>query len=338
MTIDFLSKNKFNNVARAIYDLRVGLPVIIDENHLIFACETLGHQTFQDIKSSGNEVFISAILGGGKTAMAKLPESIKFSDLLITQELVSKKPIRSAMVSVTKLLKLAELMPIYLMLQINNSDSNITSISSHDLFEYIKHISTQVSRVAEADLQLKNIKQAKILSFRSEFALYDHYAIIVGDLKNVEIPSVRIHSSCFTGDLLNSLSCDCHDQLIAALEYLNDDHPGIVLYLMQEGRGIGLTNKIRAYNLQSMGCDTIEANEKLGFSCDERDFGVAAFILKNMGIYTINLLTNNQEKAAALRENGINIASTVSINGNVNIHNKSYLQTKKLKMGHQIIV
>jgi GTP cyclohydrolase II len=338
MAFEFLSKNKLNNVARAIYDLRVGLPVIIDASYLIFACETLGFETFQDIKASGNELFISTILADGRSSMVKLSEKIEFADLLVAEKILSEKPVSSSLISATKLLKIAELMPVYLMSQINNIIPGISSLSSQDLSEYINHISSHVSLIAEARLQLRNIKSAQILSFRSEFALYDHYAIVVGDLKNIEVPNVRIHSSCFTGDLLNSLSCDCHDQLMTTLEYLNDDNPGIVVYLMQEGRGIGLTNKIRSYKLQSLGCDTVEANEELGFNCDEREFGLAAAILKNIGIHKINLLTNNRDKVLSLEKNGIKVISTVSINGHVNIHNKSYLETKKLKMGHKVEV
>jgi len=335
MELEFISKNELNNVARAMYDLRVGMPVIIDGQYLVFACETINDETFKNLIKK--DVFINVLLSNGKVALVKLPKNTNFSDLLISKKFEQEKPSRSSITSATKLLKAAELMPTYLMLYISELIPCVTAVSSQDVDTYICHVNNKISRVAEAELKLDKIKQARIISFRAEFALYDHYAIIIGNLDHVEIPSVRIHSTCFTGDLLKSLSCDCHDQLITTLEYMNNDHPGIVLYLMQEGRGIGLTNKIRAYKLQESGYDTIEANEKLGFNSDERDFSVAAAILRDLGISKINLLTNNPEKIKALQDNAIEVVRTTSISCGHNLHNEAYLKTKKAKMGHKLV-
>ena len=152
--------------------------------------------------------------------------------------------------------------------------------------------------------------------------------------KHEEVP-VRIHSRCLTGDTLTSKRCDCRDQLEAAMKYLEKEECGILIYLDQEGRGIGLANKIRAYSLQDQGMDTVEANRKLGFRDDMRDFSIAAMILKYFGVTKISLLTNNPEKIAALEENGIHVVKRIPLVMKTNKYNEGYIKTKKEKMGHQ---
>ncbi|NVJ67129.1 MAG: GTP cyclohydrolase II, partial [Gammaproteobacteria bacterium] len=144
----------------------------------------------------------------------------------------------------------------------------------------------------------------------------------------------RIHSECLTGDALFSLRCDCGFQLNAALKKIADAGAGVLLYLRQEGRGIGLTNKIRAYSLQDQGMDTVEANEHLGFGADERDFKVAANALEQLGIEQIRLMTNNPRKVSSMVEAGIKVAERVALQFGENPHNEEYLSTKKSKLGH----
>jgi 3,4-dihydroxy 2-butanone 4-phosphate synthase/GTP cyclohydrolase II len=148
---------------------------------------------------------------------------------------------------------------------------------------------------------------------------------------------VRVHSSCMTGDILGSLRCDCGDQLHKALKMVEDEGRGLVLYMNQEGRGIGLLNKLKAYKLQEQGRDTVEANLELGFGMDERDYGVGAQILRHLGISKIRLISNNPKKRAGLLGYGLEIVDCVPVEIKSNPHNEKYLQTKRDKMGHEIL-
>ncbi|HUZ59716.1 MAG TPA: bifunctional 3,4-dihydroxy-2-butanone-4-phosphate synthase/GTP cyclohydrolase II [Hanamia sp.] len=164
-----------------------------------------------------------------------------------------------------------------------------------------------------------------------------HMALKKGDWKKDEPVLVRVHSSCMTGDILGSLRCDCGDQLHNAMKMVQIEGKGLVLYMNQEGRGIGLLNKLKAYKLQEEGLDTVEANLKLGFSMDERDYGVGAQILRELNISKIRLISNNPKKRAGLLGYGIEIVETVPIEIVPNEYNKKYLQTKRDKMGHKIL-
>jgi 3,4-dihydroxy 2-butanone 4-phosphate synthase / GTP cyclohydrolase II len=164
-----------------------------------------------------------------------------------------------------------------------------------------------------------------------------HMALKKGDWKKDEPILVRVHSSCMTGDILGSLRCDCGDQLHAAMKMVEAEGKGLVLYMNQEGRGIGLLNKLKAYKLQEGGMDTVEANLSLGFSMDERDYGVGAQILRKLNISKIKLISNNPKKRAGLLGYGLEIIDTVPIEIASNIHNEKYLKTKRDKMGHKIM-
>ena len=165
----------------------------------------------------------------------------------------------------------------------------------------------------------------------------EHMALKKGEWKKDEAVLVRVHSSCMTGDILGSLRCDCGDQLHAALKMVEEAGKGVVLYMNQEGRGIGLVNKLKAYKLQEEGLDTVEANLKLGFGMDERDYGVGAQILRELGISKIKLITNNPRKRAGLFGYGLEIVEIVPIEIKPNSHNKKYLTTKRDKLGHNIL-
>jgi 3,4-dihydroxy 2-butanone 4-phosphate synthase/GTP cyclohydrolase II len=164
-----------------------------------------------------------------------------------------------------------------------------------------------------------------------------HMALKKGDWKKDEPVLVRVHSSCMTGDILGSLRCDCGDQLHNALKMVEAEGKGLVLYMNQEGRGIGLLNKLKAYKLQEEGMDTVEANLKLGFSMDERDYGVGAQILRELNISKLKLISNNPKKRAGLLGYGLEIVETVPIEILPNKHNEKYLKTKRDKMGHKIL-
>ena len=162
----------------------------------------------------------------------------------------------------------------------------------------------------------------------------DHIALTIGDIKNEDTVMCRVHSECLTGDALHSLRCDCGPQLQAAMKMLAKNKSGILLYLRQEGRGIGLVNKIRAYALQDQGHDTVEANEILGFAADLREYNVCLDILEHFKITSVNLLTNNPKKVSALEEVGIRVTQRTSLHEGENKENQEYLNTKRDKMGH----
>lgn len=162
----------------------------------------------------------------------------------------------------------------------------------------------------------------------------DHIALTIGDVKNQDTVMCRVHSECLTGDALHSLRCDCGPQLHEAMEKLAKNKSGILLYLRQEGRGIGLVNKIRAYALQDQGHDTVEANEMLGFAADLREYNICLDILEHFKITSVNLLTNNPKKVSALEEVGIRVTQRTSLHEGENKVNQEYLNTKRDKMGH----
>jgi GTP cyclohydrolase II len=192
-----------------------------------------------------------------------------------------------------------------------------------------------LSIASRARLPVAAAERAEIIAFRSDLDATEHVALLIGDPDGTP-PLVRLHSECLTGDILGSLKCDCGPQLQGALAAIAAAGWGLLLYLRQEGRGIGLINKLRAYALQDQGFDTVDANLRLGFAEDERDFQVAAAMLRLLGQKRIRLLTNNPAKAEALQAAGIDVAERVPLQIAPNPHNTAYLDTKKRRSGHQL--
>ncbi|WP_178984635.1 GTP cyclohydrolase II [Winogradskyella helgolandensis] len=176
----------------------------------------------------------------------------------------------------------------------------------------------------------------EFVPFQEKINGLEHMALIKGDFSLNETVLTRIHSSCATGDLFGSLKCDCGDQLIQAMKMIEQNGSGIIVYLQQEGRGIGLMNKMKAYKLQEEGMDTIQANLHLGFAPDERGYDIAAEILNLLGVNKLNLLTNNPDKILGLEQNGISVVERVPLIIDANPFNKHYLETKESQMGHQL--
>jgi GTP cyclohydrolase II len=191
-----------------------------------------------------------------------------------------------------------------------------------------------LQRVAEARVPLAGAQDARVIAFRPEDGGEEHLAIVIGAIDAARPVLTRIHSECLTGDLLGSLRCDCGDQLKGAIAAIGAAGGGVLLYLAQEGRGIGLVNKLRAYELQDRGADTVDANRALGFEPDERAFEPAAEMLKALGIASVRLLTNNPAKVAALTRHGIAVAERVPHRFPANDHNGPYLRAKARGLGH----
>jgi len=187
--------------------------------------------------------------------------------------------------------------------------------------------------VARASLPLDGLPPSQMVAFRDPASGEEHVALVVGAFGG-EPPLVRLHSECLTGDVFGSLKCDCGPQLKEALRILGNAGGGVLLYLRQEGRGIGLANKLRAYALQDRGLDTVDANRRLGFADDERDYGMAAAMLRGLGINRVRLLTNNPNKVAGLEAEGITVDERVAHHMPTNPHNADYIATKKKRSGH----
>ena len=214
---------------------------------------------------------------------------------------------------------------------------NIRLITIKDLIHYRLKTECLVKNIAQAQLPTK-FGKFRINIFEDILNKEEHIALIKGSVENKEDILVRVHSQCITGDIFHSDRCDCNKQLHTALRMIQQEGAGVLLYMSQEGRGIGLGNKIKAYELQEQGLDTVEANIKLGFAPDLRDYGVATQILKEVGVSTIRLLTNNPRKVMGLESYGLKIIERIPIEVKPNSINRRYLETKKVKLHHMIDV
>ncbi len=209
-------------------------------------------------------------------------------------------------------------------------------VSIKDLIEYRLNMDSLIDEVVRVDLPTK-YGHFKLVAFREKTTGREHVALVKGEWVKDETILTRVHSSCFTGDILGSLRCDCGDQLHKAMQMVEAEGRGVILYMNQEGRGIGLVNKLKAYKLQEEGMDTVEANLHLGFATDERDYGIGAQILRYLNVTRLKLMSNNPKKRAGLKGYGLEIVDIVSIEGPSNPYNEKYLQTKRDKMGHELM-
>jgi 3,4-dihydroxy 2-butanone 4-phosphate synthase/GTP cyclohydrolase II len=249
------------------------------------------------------------------------------------------------------LARLAGLEPAGVLVEIMNEDGTMARlpqleviaqklgvkiISIKDLIEYRLKTDSLIEEIVRVEMPTA-YGQFQLAAFKEKETGQEHLALIKGQWEKDEPVLVRVHSSCFTGDILGSLRCDCGEQLHAAMQMVEKEGKGVVLYMNQEGRGIGLFNKLKAYKLQEEGMDTVEANLHLGLPMDARDYGVGAQILRTLNVCNIRLISNNPKKRAGLLGYGLKIVDTVPIQIAPNQHNQKYLETKRDKLGHEIL-
>lgn len=348
------------DVARAIDALRRGWPIALrgdGEAIGLLAVETADEARMKAFDARGDApILISA----GRAATLKLVNQLDaavpdapvlvertfwidfacataLSDPQLDMATPMKGPFRAipvpqpeVMAAALALARTAGVLPAFFVGPAPDTDPAITLADIED-FEDPIHLAI----AARARLPVEGAETAEIVAFRAPDSPGEHVALIIGQ-PDGRPPLVRLHSECLTGDVLGSLKCDCGPQLHAAIHAMEDTGWGILLYLRQEGRGIGLINKLRAYALQDQGYDTVDANTRLGFAVDARDFRVAARMLDLLGQTTIRLLTNNPEKVRVLEATGISVAERVPIVLPANPHNARYLATKRDRTGHQL--
>lgn len=268
------------------------------------------------------------------TVSVKLPEQIG----------IERDALRQSIEAAVELTKLARLLPAALVAPLDIGDGldlhewardeSLMVVEARHIEDYELNASRSLRPVSQARVPLAGAEDARIVAYRPSDGGIEHLAIVIGNPKTDAPVLVRLHSECFTGDLLASLRCDCGDQLRGAIEEIAKAGSGILIYLAQEGRGIGLVNKLRSYRLQDAGYDTIDANEQLGFDADERVYLPAAHILEDLGFSRVRLLTNNPAKVEALARRGITVVERVPHVFPANDHNLRYLQTKATRGGH----
>lgn len=352
-------------VHRAIADSRRGVPVVLAARKpLILApAETVGAEGLRliDLLSDGPASLLlapsraAALLKQGVPEPHALAIALRLARPLIDPQTLKRAadptmeqilpdfevttPPEEALAALT-LAKLARLLPAMVAAPVRpgwasrQEGADLLSVPAADLLAYPLELASTLHKVAEVAVPLETARDARLVAFRALDQGIEHMAILVGQPETQEAPLVRLHSECFTGDLLGSLRCDCGPQLQGAIARMGQAGHGAVLYLAQEGRGIGLINKLRAYTLQSQGLDTVDANMALGWEADERNFHIAAAMLDSLGISKIRLLTNNPEKVDSLAACGLNIVERVPHEFAPNGVNDSYLETKAKRFGH----
>ncbi len=246
---------------------------------------------------------------------------------------------RADALAAVELCKLAGLLPAAILLPVESdvAGGDVT-VPVAAVIAYRRLSASMLRPVSEARVPLADAEEVRIISFRPADGGPEQFAVLVGEPERHSAPLARLHSECFTGDFLGSLRCDCGDQLRGAIRRMAHEGGGVLLYLAQEGRGIGLTNKLRAYMLQDGGLDTVDANHHLGFANDERDYWAAAAMLRQVGVDRVRLLTNNPSKIAQLERYGIEVAGRVPHIFAANAHNRGYLLTKAERSGHMLPV
>lgn len=243
-------------------------------------------------------------------------------------------PSTSSQAMLLRLAIYAGMLPSMLVVESAVLPEEWVEVSMADAEAYWRAPQFEMLSLAQAALPVAGAENAAVTCFRERYGTSVHLALVIGEPNKTEAPLVRIHSSCVTGDILGSLRCDCGDQLKLAIEHIAREGSGVLLYLHQEGRGIGIANKLRAYRLQEEGFDTYDANLMLGFEEDERDFAIAGAMLEKLGLRRVRLLTNNPQKLSAMKQHGVDVKERVALVTPAGRHNHAYLEAKAKKSGH----
>ncbi len=360
-------------VHRAAADLRRGTPVLLraTQDLVLLGAETAGARGMAELRhvADGAPVLLLAPARAAavlhrpvapqhqvplhQVLALRLPEALFEPEFLrgladptaeqmlpAEPELAPDWPGGPAAPAALALAKLARLLPAVLAAPLHAdattraAELHLQAVAAADILAYPRDIVADLTRVAEAQVPLDGAPDARIVAFRAPDAGVEHLAILVGRPEAADAPLVRLHSECFTGDLLGSLRCDCGAQLRGAIRRMAEEGAGVLLYLAQEGRGIGLVNKLRAYALQDRGLDTLDANRALGWGADERNFMVAATMLEALGVRRLRLLTNNPDKVSALAACGVDVLRREPHAFAPNGVNDHYLATKAERFGH----
>lgn len=356
------ARQRLRHIHRTVSDLRRGVPVVLTEGDVrlaLVAAEAATAAGISELAMLATEppVLLLAPTRGAAVlrrpvqrdadavaislpASALEPEAIRgIADPTSVQprgtRAAEPAPLPPLAAPALALVKLAQLLPAALAaFWRGDAADGLLQVAAADLLAYPGASASSLHRVAVAQVPLQDAPDAHVVAFRTEGSGLEHLAILVGEPDKAAAPLARIHSECFTGDLLGSLRCDCGQQLRGAVRRMAAEGAGVLLYLAQEGRGIGLINKLRAYALQDRGLDTLDANRALGWDADERNFLIAARMLEQLGISRVRLLTNNPDKLTALAACGVEIigreAHTFAPNG----VNDEYLATKAARFGH----
>lgn len=359
---------RLRQVHRAASELRRGVPVVIlgDAPLLVVAAETAGWDAIAEMEAiSGSYPMLvlapsraAAILRSPMSAdagavAATLPETVR--DVGVYQALANpmaaQPMVRDVLRTVVApplsqaaigLAKIGRLLPAILAAPLPKNAGpmvaghGLAQVSATNILGYTEADVAGLRQVASADVPLNGAPDSRVIAFRSHGSAIEHLAIVIGRPEGSDAPLVRIHSECFTGDLLGSMRCDCGEQLRGAIRRMAEAGAGVLLYLAQEGRGIGLVNKLRAYGLQDRGLDTMDANRALGWGADERNFLVGATMLRIMGINRVRLLTNNPDKLDAMVACGIEVTGREPHLFAPNGINDEYLATKAARFGHML--
>jgi GTP cyclohydrolase II len=349
-----------DRVIRAVDALRRGHFVVIREkgrSNLVWSAETIGDAELKTLARARQAAFLVLTHARARTLKIRLytPEIVALrieadidaetlraiADPTDDLNFPLKGPFTAERTKLplgyaagVKLAKLAGLLPAVVVQRAQGREKPAVELSAQDIFAYDNEIVRTLKLVARARVPLEGAEKTELVSFRPADGGPEHYAIVINAPPTGKPVLTRMHSECFTGDFLGSLKCDCGSQLRGAIEAISNSGGGILLYLAQEGRGIGLINKLRAYRLQDQGFDTIDANARLGFEADERLYGIAARMLGLLGYKSVRLLTNNPAKVDGLKQAGVNVVGRVRHAFPDNEHNRGYLKTKAEKAGH----
>jgi len=337
-------------LARAADALKCGRPVGLSGGWAMLAAETLNER--RRVKMNGGFLVLSHARAETLKIRLYTPEVVA---LPLTKDMkadtvraiidptfdlatplkgpfaASRRKLPRAFAAAVKLTKLAGLLPAAVLYQ---GTVRGMEIPSDAVFSFENKAVVELKLTVRAHVPLEGAENAELAAFRSGDGGPEHFAIVIDDPPTAKPVLTRLHSECFTGDLLGSLKCDCGQQLRGAIKIIAESGGGVLLYLAQEGRGIGIINKLRAYKLQDQGFDTVDANERLGFEADERLYAVAARMLQLLGYSSVRLLTNNPEKIVGLEAAGIHVTERVPHAFPANPHNRHYLRTKAEKAGH----